>query len=537
MRGLFNENAGGGRERPGGVSMHDSINLDSGVRLFFFLLLAMPGAAAENHALRFDGDNDRLMVEEFPPITGPFTVDAWVRTGTSGGGINPRIVELVGAEDTSFRLRLDGDRRGIVRRHVLFEIHFGPGVWQYVLSTKPLEPQQWYHVAGVYDGSIQALYIDGVLVDSRPASGNLRRNTTLDIGTAAGIWTGDNDCFDGEIDEVRLWERGMGQEEIQLTMHLSLDGDEEGLIGYWPLDEGEGQTAYDLSAGENHASLGTTADGDDHDPLWVSSDSPVRSACPRPSDLTCAPDRLSVKLSWSYPRWGGTMRIWRDTQMLAEVSCEAGGFVDADPPVLPGRHEYSLQTDYRGRPCEPISCSVLVPPVCIAADDLVCESQGRRVALRWTNAHRWDNIEVLRDGETIDILADRSVGPDSWSDRRAPIGEHVYAIRAKIAGQSCELVACRVEAVGFFVRGDANSDGGTDIADAVPILSFLFVQGRLSCVDAADANDNGMIEIGDAIGLVNFLFQGGIGPHAPFPRCGPDSTPDGLKCESHSPCE
>jgi len=44
---------------------------------------------------------------------------------------------------------------------------------------------------------------------------------------------------------------------------------DSGLVGYWRLDEGTGQTAPDLSSYSNNATLGTLANPDAGDPIWV----------------------------------------------------------------------------------------------------------------------------------------------------------------------------------------------------------------------------------------------------------------------------
>src|SRR4051812_23910847 len=41
------------------------------------------------------------------------------------------------------------------------------------------------------------------------------------------------------------------------------------LVGWWPLDEGRGQTAYDWSGNGNHGQLGSTAGVDANDPSWI----------------------------------------------------------------------------------------------------------------------------------------------------------------------------------------------------------------------------------------------------------------------------
>jgi hypothetical protein len=90
----------------------------------------------------------------------------------------------------------------------------------------------------------------------------------------------------------------------------------------------------------------------------------------------------------------------------------------------------------------------------------------------------------------------------------------------------------------LFRRGDANSDGGEDLSDAVAILLHLFAGGaEPACMKSADADDDGAVVVTDAIYLLDYLFQGGEAPPAPLGNCGLDATPDSLACEGHPPCE
>ncbi len=87
-----------------------------------------------------------------------------------------------------------------------------------------------------------------------------------------------------------------------------------------------------------------------------------------------------------------------------------------------------------------------------------------------------------------------------------------------------------------FVRGDANADGRTDVADGIAMLQFLFGSGALDCKEAADVNDDGALNIGDVIALLGYVFAGGTPPRAPHGVCGVDPTPDALGCESFAIC-
>ncbi|MCA8961044.1 MAG: hypothetical protein KDC38_11055 [Planctomycetes bacterium] len=102
-------------------------------------------------------------------------------------------------------------------------------------------------------------------------------------------------------------------------------------------------------------------------------------------------------------------------------------------------------------------------------------------------------------------------------------------------------IEARIPMVGAvsFRRGDANVDGGWDVADSVFILASLFTAGSPlpNCLSAADVNDDGTFDISDAIyGLAGLFTAGAPPPPAPWPGCGSDPTPDALGCASFPPC-
>ena len=57
-----------------------------------------------------------------------------------------------------------------------------------------------------------------------------------------------------------------------------------------------------------------------------------------------------------------------------------------------------------------------------------------------------------------------------------------------------------------FIRGDSNSDLNVNLPDAVFVLNFLFLNGRIPrCFDAVDGNDDGKLNISDSIYVLAFL--------------------------------
>ncbi|MEE8142583.1 MAG: hypothetical protein V3T77_05745, partial [Planctomycetota bacterium] len=93
---------------------------------------------------------------------------------------------------------------------------------------------------------------------------------------------------------------------------------------------------------------------------------------------------------------------------------------------------------------------------------------------------------------------------------------------------------------GDFVRGDINADGGTNIADAIYLLTALFAMGPPPrCSDAADTNDDGIVNIADAIYLLSALFVIGapdVLPPNDNTGCGMDPTADMVDCVSFPQC-
>ena len=103
----------------------------------------------------------------------------------------------------------------------------------------------WVHLAGVYDGSQWLLYRNGELVgQSTGKFGALPvRGSEWAIGSKGG---GGDRYFQGSIAYVSIWNVARTAEEIAEGMSSEREGDEQGLLGHWPLDDGRGTNARDV---------------------------------------------------------------------------------------------------------------------------------------------------------------------------------------------------------------------------------------------------------------------------------------------------
>lgn len=61
--------------------------------------------------------------------------------------------------------------------------------------------------------------------------------------------------FKGHISDVRLWSKSKTKEEIQLNMNRRLSGNEPGLVGYWPMDEGSGVEIVNKVSDRRHGDV------------------------------------------------------------------------------------------------------------------------------------------------------------------------------------------------------------------------------------------------------------------------------------------
>ena len=167
------------------------------------------------NALTFDGTNDLVTIADANSLdlTNGMTLEAWVRPATVATDWETAIMK-----ETSGGVVYDLYAAGTSGTKVpAAEIYIGG--FRDAVGTAVLPASTWTHLASTYDGSVLALYVNGVQVSQLLQTGSMTPSTgALRIG-GNSIW---GEHFQGEIDEVRVYNRARTATEIQADMSTSI---------------------------------------------------------------------------------------------------------------------------------------------------------------------------------------------------------------------------------------------------------------------------------------------------------------------------
>ena len=109
---------------------------------------------------------------------------------------------------------------------------------------------QWIHFAMTWDGTAVRAFVNGVERATKTSTG---AQTTLMTNQTPLIVGGYPPAFfNGQIDELRVWNIARTAADITSTMHRTLAGNEAGLTGYWKFDETSGTSTADAVLGAGH---------------------------------------------------------------------------------------------------------------------------------------------------------------------------------------------------------------------------------------------------------------------------------------------
>lgn len=173
-----------------------------------------------------------------------FTIEFWIWMGSFDYN-NQCVIDC-----SAFYIRLGNANNQITKDQMQINI-FGTGGENNkgFFNKYSLQKKTWTHIAMVYDQSKCHFYANGEKVQDVEATG-----IPADI-TSITFFNG-NTLNDHMMGQVRLWNRVLTQAEIQSNMGGPVTVNSS-LIGYWKMDEGQGNVVYDNSGNKNDATIAT----------------------------------------------------------------------------------------------------------------------------------------------------------------------------------------------------------------------------------------------------------------------------------------
>ena len=156
-------------------------------------------------ALELDGSDDYVDFGNPPDLSAGMSARSmcgWGKTNTVAGGWRWIAAYGLAATSQAMFIGINGDDL------------FGGGYGDDIQQNDFWEVGVWHHICLTYDGTVAKLYADGIEVASGAKNWDLvlnRAHIGRQVNNAAEFW-------DGLVDDVRIYNKVLTQEEIQLAM-------------------------------------------------------------------------------------------------------------------------------------------------------------------------------------------------------------------------------------------------------------------------------------------------------------------------------
>ena len=220
-------------------------------------------AVVEN-ALDFDGVDDYVISNLSGTNVGSYSIEMYIK---------PNITQSTKGIFTWAPALGSGSAMVIIQQNCTSVDLYVDGNYRIFINV-PIN--SWSHLALTFDGSSYKAYLNGTLSGTYTGG-----NAGLSFADDIYLGNGYNGYWNGQMDEVRIWDAERTASQITDNMSSSLSGSETGLLAYYNMQNGSGTTLTDLT-GSNDGTL-TNMDSND----WVagySLDSEVDITAPTNQD-------------------------------------------------------------------------------------------------------------------------------------------------------------------------------------------------------------------------------------------------------------
>ena len=202
-------------------------------------------------AIDFNGMGNRVEIPDDNELdfTDSFTLEAWVRPEKYREWAS--LFSKAGPEEPDYGFMVyTGNGEGPPKASIRDE----EGEEAEVEGGEELPLNTWSHIAATSDGEDLRFYIDGDLVDTQPTVIADVNSYPIRIGGLWDWW----EFFDGKIDEVRLYDEALSEEEIEDDMSAAIKSPPPPVsapVAAYAFDEGTGKTLHDDTGNGNDGEI------------------------------------------------------------------------------------------------------------------------------------------------------------------------------------------------------------------------------------------------------------------------------------------
>ncbi|REE83588.1 putative secreted protein (Por secretion system target) [Lutibacter oceani] len=190
-------------------------------------------------SIYFNGTSDYIDMEDALNLnTSEFTISAWVmrESGSADKSVLSKR-DLAYTEGYDFKINNLGK----------FEVSWMNGSLQTITSNTIIPEDEWHQLAIIYNSGTASLYIDGVL-DITVSSLSSPVSTTQSFNVAAAGKGTLGSFFKGNIDEVRVWDKALTEDELHFIMNQEIEDNTDVAGSFFTL-KSISPTKNDISAG------------------------------------------------------------------------------------------------------------------------------------------------------------------------------------------------------------------------------------------------------------------------------------------------
>lgn len=205
-------------------------------------------------ALDFDGGDDYINVGAGASLEPDYvTVSMWVNHDVDQGA-EVSLCSSRTAAASGYSISLRDDQ---ATNYVEFAIVTTTSFKTVTYANPPIG--SWYHLVCTYDGTNVKIYVNGVQVSTDTHSGTIV-DAVRDM--FIGAWAVGTAEFDGKLQGIQYWNRGLSDQEIRAVYAIGLTKLPIGRVLDLPMKEASGTVTRDVSGEENNGTV-------ENAPTWI----------------------------------------------------------------------------------------------------------------------------------------------------------------------------------------------------------------------------------------------------------------------------